>query len=200
MTSSPLQPLQDLHLQTPRLVLREFEETDWPELHAVESDPKVVRYMSHDARSEQATRDYIRDSIALAHAQPRTVFDLAVTLSTSGRLVGRMGLDVRRPEHREAEVWFVLHPDVWGHGYATEGLSALFTLAFETLGVHRIFGDCDPRNVASTRVMERLGMRREGHLRENYWLKGEWCDSVLFGLLAHEWRERTSACCGTEQP
>jgi RimJ/RimL family protein N-acetyltransferase len=53
--------------------------------------------------------------------------------------------------------------------------------------LHRVWGDCDPRNPASARVMERAGMRREGHLVQNVWIKGEWCDSLIFGMLASEW-------------
>ena len=88
--------------------------------------------------------------------------------------------------HRQAELWFCLAHAAWGRGYATEAVTALVDHGFGALALHRIFGDCDPRNEASAGVMRKLGMRFEGHLRENYFLKGEWCDSHLYAVLASE--------------
>jgi RimJ/RimL family protein N-acetyltransferase len=86
-------------------------------------------------------------------------------------------------------VWINLRRDEWSKGYAREAGRAVLDFAFgEALQLHRLSADCDPRNVASARLMEQLGFRREGLLRQNWWLKGEWCDSVLFGLLATDRR------------
>jgi RimJ/RimL family protein N-acetyltransferase len=68
-----------------------------------------------------------------------------------------------------------------------EAARAVVDLAFRELGVHRVFGQIDARNTASARVLERLGMRREAHLVENEWVKGEWTDEVIYGVLADEW-------------
>ena len=76
-----------------------------------------------------------------------------------------------------------------GQGYATEAARALLALAFESYGLHRVFGRLEARNVASARVLERIGMRREAHLVENEWIKGEWQSELVYALLAREWRE-----------
>jgi ribosomal-protein-alanine N-acetyltransferase len=76
----------------------------------------------------------------------------------------------------------------WGHGYAPEAARALLDFGFAALGVHRVWADCDPANAAPIRVLEKLGMRREGHLVENAWIKGAWADSLLYAILDHEWR------------
>ena len=68
-----------------------------------------------------------------------------------------------------------------GKGYATEAACAMLAYAFEDLKLHRVYGDCDDRNVASARVMEKVGMRREAH---------ESCDSLNFAMLDHEWAAR----------
>jgi RimJ/RimL family protein N-acetyltransferase len=73
-------------------------------------------------------------------------------------------------------------------GYATEASAVMVELAFSTLGAHRVSGRLDARNDASARVLERLGMRREGHLVENEYVKGEWTDEALYAVLEVEWR------------
>ena len=80
----------------------------------------------------------------------------------------------------------VSDPTVWGQGYVTEAAQALLTFAFEQLSLHRIFVDIDPRNTASLRVAEKLGMRREAHFVENAWVKGEWTDAIIMAILARE--------------
>jgi RimJ/RimL family protein N-acetyltransferase len=90
-------------------------------------------------------------------------------------------------EHQLAEIGFVFHPDHHGHGFATEAMRVVIGLGFEAGGTHRIMGRCDARNTPSAALMERLGMRREAHLRENEYLKGEWADELDYAILDREW-------------
>ncbi len=176
-------------LDTPRLVLRELALDDITALNEIERDARVTRYMAYDVQSLDQTRAYIENAVREQSAEPRRTYDLAVVARTSDALIGRCGLGISRPEHREASVWYELHPAQWGRGYAGEAVAALLDFAFTTLGLHRVWADCDPRNTASCRVVERLGLVREGLLRENYFLKGEWCDAAIYGILEHEWQE-----------
>ena len=175
-------------LETARLILRELEETDAPACNVWEADAEVVRYQSNDVCTLAQSLAYIREVRREGALVPRRLFDLGVVRREDGLLIGRVGLRVTRPEHREGEVWFVFRRDCWRRGYAAEAVGALLGLGFRGLGLHRIYGDCDPRNTGSAHLMERLGMRREAHLRENWWLKGEWCDSWLYAILDREWR------------
>ena len=181
-------PHQPLRLVTPRLVLRELRMEDWPEALLAERDPEVARYQSNEVLDEAGAKAYLEKALRSLEETPRVTFELAITLPSDDRYLGRVGLRIERPEHREAPVWFALRRECWGRGYASEALRGLLDFGFGTLGLHRAWGDCDPRNVRSARVMEKVGMRREGHLRENWWLKGEWCDSHIYGVLEHEWR------------
>ena len=79
-------------------------------------------------------------------------------------------------------------PEHQGRGYATEAVRLLLTYLFSERGKHRIAAYCDPRNAASAALLERLGMRREGHLRESTWAKGEWTDDLVYALLPDEWQ------------
>ncbi len=85
-------------------------------------------------------------------------------------------------------LWYVLAREAWGRGYAAEAGRAVLAFGFEELRLHRIFVDIDPRNRASLRVAEKLGLRREGQFLENTWTKGEWTDTVIFALLDREYR------------
>lgn len=183
-------------LETRRLLLRELCEDDRPALNEIERDPRVTRYMAFDPQSTDQTRTYIEDAIRQQSADPRQIYDLAIVLrreypegasETPAVLIGRCGLGVRRPQHREADVWYLLHAAQWGRGYAFEAVSALLDFGFRTLRLHRVWADCDPRNIASCGLATRLGMQLEGRLRENYFLKSEWCSTALYGILEHEW-------------
>jgi len=79
-----------------------------------------------------------------------------------------------------------MRPEYWSRGIGTEAAGALIRFGFEKLGLHRIIAKCDPMNMASWRVMEKTGMRREGRLRENVKIRGEWRDSLLYSILEHE--------------
>jgi RimJ/RimL family protein N-acetyltransferase len=179
-----------VRLTTERLVLREFEEADWPAFHAVESLPEVARYQSFEPRTVEESRRYVAAASGSVMDDPRRFYDLAVILVTEDRLIGRCGLGIADVDLREGTLWYTLHPARWGHGYTTEAARALVDFGFRELRLHRIWADCDPANVGSWRVLEKLGMRREGHLRENAWVKGKWVDSLIYAVLDREWVDR----------
>lgn len=179
-----------MELRTPRLRLREFVEGDAVFTNAYESDAEVVRYQSHGPQSLDESVARVRSSIAASIESPRVVFDFAVVVHSEARLVGRCGFKITSIEQREAMLWYVVDRSEWGKGYITEAARAVVQLAFEVVGLHRIFVDVDPRNGASLRVAEKLGMRREARFLENMWLKGEWTDSVIMAILDREYRAR----------
>jgi [ribosomal protein S5]-alanine N-acetyltransferase len=175
-----------MNLLTERLRLRDFEEYDWEAMLGVEGDPEAVRYQSFEPRTEADCRVYIARDIASRSSQ-RSCFDLAVTLVSTGRLVGRIGLDLKLPERQVGELWFILERPSWGQGLMPEAARCLADFGFREKKLRRIFLECDPRNVGAVRLAEKLGMQREGVLREHVCVKGEWCDSLFYGVLAPEW-------------
>ena len=136
---------KDLRLETERLILRELRADDWPQARVLDSDPEVVRFQTYDVLDEAGTKTYLEKALREAAQTPRTLYELALCGRSNDLYLGRAGLKLERPEHREAVVWFQLRRDHWGQGYATEALRALIDFAFDTLGLHRVFGDCDPR-------------------------------------------------------
>lgn len=177
-----------MRLETARLVLREFVEDDWRALHAIESREDVNRYQGYDAHTEEYSRSYVAKTIAAAAEAPRMLYEVAIALRSDEQLIGRGGIRRTKDEPRVGEMWVVLAPDQQKQGLVLEAARAMMTHAFDTLGMHRLYGDCDPRNAPSARLMERLGMRREAHFVQNVFIKGEWCDSLIYAVLASEWK------------
>jgi RimJ/RimL family protein N-acetyltransferase len=176
-----------VQLATERLILRELVDDDWRAIFEMESDPDVVRYLTKEAQSEDEASNYVQHMRFSAHEVPRMVFDFAITVRGDDRLIGRCGMRRSASEPREAMLWYVVAPAHQGRGYACEAARAVLGHAFDDLGLHRVYADADPRNPASIKVMEKLGMRREAQLVENVWIKGEWCDSLIYARLRREW-------------
>jgi RimJ/RimL family protein N-acetyltransferase len=169
------------------LRLRPLVDGDAGAVFELFGDPGVVRFMSvRRLESEAEARDFIvgiRESFLSG-----TLYQWGIELERE--LVGTCTLAGIDREHRRAELGFAVLRRRWGRGVASRALPAVIDFAFERLGLHRLEADADPRNEASLRVLERLGFRREGLLRERYFQEGEAQDAVVFGLLRREWRER----------
>lgn len=180
-----------MDLQTRRLILRDYTPDDWPAVDAYTSDPQVVQYLSFGPTTPEQTREHLQWSIAAAAEQPRSIYELAVVLRAGQKLIGTATLQVDHRERRQAYFSYLFHREYWGQGFATEAMRRLVHFGFTELRLHRIADDCDARNLASARVMEKLGMRREGHLRETIWKNGRWHDEYLYAILAHEWDRQT---------
>jgi RimJ/RimL family protein N-acetyltransferase len=175
-------------LTTERLLLQDFSENDWPSVHEYASDPEVVRYTDWGPNTEQQTKDFIALMQSLRGQTPRTEYTLAVILKSENRLIGTCGLSIEKPEHREGALGYCYSRRFWGQGYATEAAAATLANGFGQLDLHRIYATCDVLNVRSWRVMEKIGMRREAHLREHLWQKDRWRDSFVYGILSSEWK------------
>lgn len=179
-------------LRTERLRLRDLADEDYEAVHSYASDPEVVRYMPWGPNTEQDTRDFLARAQASAAAEPRMGYELAVVTLDDDRLVGAAGLHIG-PEDFQAMLGYCYHSRAWGHGYATEAARALVDFGFGVLLLHRIWAGCDTDNGASARVLEKLGMTLEGRLREDAKIRGEFRDTLVFGILRREWREEEEA-------
>jgi RimJ/RimL family protein N-acetyltransferase len=175
-------------IRTERLLLRPFEADDLEALYAMQSRDDVTRYLEWGPRSrDEAQHMLVRLMRMTAIDDHSNALRLAALLPSSGTLIGDFSLWRVSAEHNQGEIGFVVHPDHHGHGYGTEGAALLLRLGFEEVRLHRIMGRCDARNVASARLMEKLGMRQEAHMRENELLKGEWTDELIYAMLDREW-------------
>jgi len=173
-------------IETERLVLRPYTLADAPRVQQMCNDPEVA-----------AT------TLALPHPYPDGAADqwistheerfregkgltLAITLRQSGLIVGTMSLDPISPTHRRGELGYMVAREHWNHGYCTEAARAVISYSFARLGVNRVQAMHFPRNPASGRVLQKLGMTREGTLRQYVSNRGTFEDAVMYGLLRSE--------------
>jgi len=177
-------------LQTERLLLRPFTDGDLEAVFAIQSGEDVTRYLYWGPRSLDEVRHQLKRLKAMTAIDGESdALRLAAVARESGELIGDVSLHSVNRDHLQAELGFILHPDHQGQGFGTEAAAEMVRIGFEDLGFHRIYGSCDARNTASARLMERLGMRREAHFRENEFVKGVWCDELIYAILATEWAE-----------
>jgi ribosomal-protein-alanine N-acetyltransferase len=170
----------------PRLFLRELTLDDWADVHAYASMPEVCRFQPWGPNSPADSRRFVEAAITAGKQQPRTRFALAVALIRTSKAIGVGELRVQSADFRVGEIAYVLHPDYWAQGLGTELARLLLRLGFDELKLHRIFATCDPRNIASGRVLQKVGMVHEGRLRENILLRDGWRDSDLYAILETE--------------
>lgn len=172
-------------LDTPRLVLRPFVMEDAEAVFAFGRDPEVVRYTSwhpHQsvADAEAAVQRY------LARYEADDAPNWAAVRRDTGALIGAVGFGSWHREHRRAEIGYMLARSAWGQGFMPEILRALLRYGFEEMGLHRVEAMVNVPNEASMRVLEKVGMRREGVLRGYVWKDGEPHDLQVFALLRDE--------------
>ncbi len=176
--------MDGLPVVTERLVVRRFDAGDVPAFAAYRSDPEVARYQSWEAPVPDAeARDLVAEFVAAEEGAPGW-FQYAVELRGGGGLIGDVGVCVD-PNRMQAELGFTIASAHQRRGYATEAARCVLDRLFAR-GIRRVSAECDARNTASARLLERLGFRPEGHRRRHTWLKGEWTDDLLFGLLADD--------------
>jgi RimJ/RimL family protein N-acetyltransferase len=175
-----------LPIQTERLVLRRFTHDDVAGLLECVSDPAFARATPEIEATEAGVRAYVDLQNRLEPFEQDKCFDLAVARADTGRVIGLLTLV--RKAHGQGEIGWALGAAHRGQGYATEAARALLAYAFTTLDLHRVQATTSPANRGSWRVMERLGMRREGHLREAAFNEGTWTDVLIYGILTSEFQ------------
>ncbi len=176
-----------MEIFTGRLRIREFTESDYPALRDMDTRAEFNTY-EREFVSEVETRGSLDESLSNQLEIPRTVYRMAITVLPDDTVKGVIKISSQQQKIREWEVGWAVHPDEWGKGYATEAAWHVIDWAFREFNLHRVVAFCHASNVASVRVMEKLGMRRDGLLRETRWLNGAWWDEYVYAILEREWR------------
>jgi len=178
---------KNLILQTERLILRDFREEDWRDAHEYGSDAETVKYMPFGPNTEEETKDFISRALARQKETPRLFYDFAIVKKPGKKLIGSCSINIIDSPNGEAMIGYILHRDYWNKGYITEAARAVVAFGFEQMNLHRIIASCDPENTGSYHVMEKIGMQREGYLRQEKMFKGVWRDFLLYAILEKEW-------------
>jgi len=175
-------------IETERLILRKFNTDDFQAVHSYSSSVENTLYMLFGPNDEAATRSFIDMAIAHTSKSPITYYTYAVTLAETGELIGGCDLHV---SGNEAEIGWLLHRDHWKKGYGTELGFALIKFGFDELKLHRIVANCDAENTGSSRLMTRIGMRKEGLFYDartpNKLTDRPYSDQLSYAILRDEW-------------
>jgi RimJ/RimL family protein N-acetyltransferase len=174
-------------IETERLIIRRFRCDDWMDLYEYLSNEEVVRYEPYGVFSEEDCKK------EAARRSSDSAF-WAVCLKDSGKLIGNVYFSRQEPEEfSNWEIGYVFNSEYWGKGYAAESCRAVIDYGFRELNVRRIVAMCNPVNTQSWRLLERLKMRREGHLIKNIFFEKDeqgrpvWLDTYEYAILAEEW-------------
>lgn len=174
--------MNDMIAETERLILRRYKNSDLEDLYDYLSDPDVVKYEPYKAMTMNQVKDNLKWRITTEEM-------IAVELMSNHKMIGNVYLGKR--DFESLEIGYVFNKDYWGKGYARESCNKLIELEFAN-GIHRIFAECDPDNLASWRLLESLGFVREAHLRENiYFWKDDnnnpiWKDTYIYAKLSKQ--------------
>lgn len=179
-------------LEATRVRLRWLTEADVDALFAIFSDETMMRYWSSTPMTARAEAEQL---LARIHGgfRDQSAFQWGVERKADGAVLGTCTLFNIHRGNMRAELGYCLHSSHWGRGYMGESLAALIDHAFAALKLRRLEADVDPDNATSLKILDRMGFRREGLLRERWNVGGAIQDSVFLGLLAREWRGGTSA-------
>lgn len=174
-----------LAIRTDRLLLRDFDPSDLPGYARLHADPLLQRFCPEEDAGYGKAEELLRLFLAWSRERPRLGYQLAIVLPSRG-VIGSVGVRVTRESERQGSFGCELDAHYWGDGYAYEASRALIGYGFEELGLHRICAEVIEENAAAVGLAERLGMRREGTLRENRWFRGRWWNTAILSVLESE--------------
>jgi RimJ/RimL family protein N-acetyltransferase len=175
-----------MRLVTERLIIREYTLDDVENEYEYNTDIELFKYMPFAPGTLEDTRKRLERTIEKQRETPRTVYNMAVTLKSTKELIG--GFRISKESEIEGSIGYKFALDHWGKGYATEAAYAIVDFGFNELKVHWVYATVHPENMASIRVLEKVGMTLEGRMRENMLYDGEFGDSLIYSILEQEWK------------
>lgn len=182
-----------LFLHTKRLILRNFDLTDLDAFLAYRNDPEVGKYQGWTIPyPREKGEEFIRDVMDIHAPKQGSWMQIAVALKETNELIGDIGCILRNEDACQAIIGYRIASPHWHKGYAFEAVQGWLDFLFEDLGIHRVIADCDTENVASYKLLEKLGFRREAHFIESYLENGIYTNEYHYGMLQREWRAKAA--------
>ena len=173
-------------ITTDRLLLRKLEIYDREDFFRYRSLPEVYEYQSFIPNNIKEIDDFINHNASNPNI-PNTWFQLAIVMRNRDMLIGDIGIHFLEDNY-QVEVGYTLAPSYQGQGYAIESLKAVINYLFFDLKKHRITASVDPNNAKSIRLLEKLGMRKEGHFIKSFRMGDMWLDDCVYAILEDEWK------------
>ena len=178
-------------LETSRLILRSFRDEDLEPFLAYRSDPTISRYQGWELPyTRQMALDFIEEMKRVEPGYRWHWYQFALELKSGRVMIGDCGFHLLEADRRQAEIGFTIARNYQGFGYGSEAVIRVLDYLFEEMELHRVQAACDPKNLNSVRLLEHVGLRREGHFIENYWSRDHWSDEYWYAILSREWVNR----------
>jgi RimJ/RimL family protein N-acetyltransferase len=174
-------------LKSARTIIRQLRDSDFEPFLQYRCDPDVARFQLWDSFSQQDAVEFIKKHKSAQPGTPGEWIGLAIALEKTGDLIGDCAFKISDEDPAQAEIGFNLSPRFQGRGFATEAVRCLLDYLLCELDLHRVTAVTDCENAAAVALLERVGMRREGHFLQNVWFKGRWGDEYLYAILQDEW-------------
>lgn len=182
-----------MFLHTKRLLIRNFAASDLEAFLAYRNDPEVAKYQGWSIPYLREKGEAFIAEMKDAHAPKQGQWmQLALESKDTGVLIGDVAFCIKDEDMRQAVIGFTIAFAYWQIGFATEALTALLDYLFEDIDLHRVTADCDTKNIASWKTLEKLGFRREAHFVESLLIGNEYTSEYFYALLQREWRERVA--------
>jgi len=166
--------------ETERLILRDYRPTDLESIQAYVSQPMVVQYAPWGPNTLADTQEFLEEVEERKNEKPRLAYEFAIELKKDGRHIGGCELAISEQEPVEAMLGYILHPDYWNQGYATEVTRKLVELAIHAFNAKTIKATCDKRNIGSIRVLEKSGFVQEKVIENDFLQKGTMRTTLVF--------------------
>lgn len=171
-------------LKSKRLEIRFVNESDLKAIHQLLILPETDRFNTLGLpKNIEVTKLFIDDWVKAMQKEKITNYTFTMIDKQSDKFIGLFGLNLGREIYKSGEVWYKLHPDFWGKGFATESLNCILDFCFKDLNLHRVEAGCAVENIASFKVMEKVGMIREGRCRKVLPLENGWSDTFEYAIL-----------------
>ncbi len=176
-----------LPITTRRLIVRDYTAADAGSVFAYLQDAAYWQYQRSEAPTAAQIESLMQWVVKEQAVTPRTMYFLAATRKDTGEIVGEGVLKIVNPAERQGEIGFGVSPKFWKQGFGGEIAAAVLDVAFQHFKLHRVAGQCTPDNKGSIRIMQKLGLAREGLLRDIHFSRGRWWSTLIYGILDQEY-------------
>ena len=177
-----------LTLETERLLLRDFKESDLEAYREIGSAFEFQYFYSEEDSTAERRDLLLHSYISQANEKPRIRYQLAIT-SKGGELMGSCGVRIESVTDRQGSFGCELGHSFWKDGFGREASRAIIDFGFRTLKLHRIYAETTSENKSALTLASKLGMRNEGELIENRFFKGRWWNTTIVAILSSDWKE-----------
>ncbi|WP_444995180.1 GNAT family N-acetyltransferase [Aliikangiella sp. IMCC44359] len=174
-------------IESERIYLRPCIPSDFAAMYAYRSDPENSRYICVPDTEERVKQ------VVTEHCEPWKLEEqrwngLILCEKSQSEALGEFVFRVEDWAHQRAEIGYRLSPGSTGKGYCTEAVKLLVGYIFNNIGFHKVVAKCDPRNIASFKVMEKVGMVKEAYFKEHFLIGEDWTDQLDYGVLRSDWK------------